>query len=381
MSKIKDLEKRRGELEAKIEGIRSAITNENRAMTAEERSMVERTELELRGITREIADEVAQEQLRRMPAPAVDANVQFRSFLKSAQPGVNYNMELRGITLAGGGNAVQGISVQDIVDTDRNEPDLFGVLGISIPTGISGNAIQWPYCGGVTVKIQNELTESTEVTPDLDKQTAVPVRLTTCVKISNQTIENSSADLLGFVKTAIRKALMKKLTFAACSTTKAASSFYGGFAETGKQTGTYTDFTYKTAGEMIGKLSKKGIPVDGTTAFVMGGDLFWELKTTPRDNGSGLMVIDENNRLLGLPVVACNDINRSEEGGVAGTGNVGLANFGYLPVVNHGNIRMSVDNSSATAANIDATIITINADFSMTVMKEFQDAFVLYSKS
>ena len=77
MSKIKDLEKRRGELEAKIEGIRSAITNENRAMTAEERSMVERTELELRGITREIADEVAQEQLRRMPAPAVDANVQF----------------------------------------------------------------------------------------------------------------------------------------------------------------------------------------------------------------------------------------------------------------------------------------------------------------
>ncbi|MCP9694330.1 hypothetical protein NM697_23585, partial [Vibrio parahaemolyticus] len=114
---------------------------------------------------------------------------------------------------AGGGNAVQGISVQDIVDTDRNEPDLFAVLGISIPTGISGNAIQWPYCGGVTVKIQNELTESTEVIPDLDKQTAVPVRLTSCVKISNQTIENSSADLLGFVKTAIRKALMKKLTF------------------------------------------------------------------------------------------------------------------------------------------------------------------------
>ncbi|MCQ6444298.1 hypothetical protein NPN20_23930, partial [Vibrio parahaemolyticus] len=78
----------------------------------------------------------------------------------------------------------------------------------------------------------------------------------------------------------------KKLTVAACSTTKAASSFYGGFAETGKQTGTYTDFTYKTAGEMIGKLSAKGIPVDRTTAFVMGGDLFWELKTTPRDNGS-----------------------------------------------------------------------------------------------
>ena len=42
---------------------------------------------------------------------------------------------------------------------------------------------------------------------------------------------------------------------------------------------------------------------------------------------------------------------------------------------------MIFDNSSATEANIDATIITINADFSMTVMKEFQDAFVLYSKS
>ena len=47
----------------------------------------------------------------------------------------------------------------------------------------------------------------------------------------------------------------------------------------------------------------------------------------------------------------------------------------------HGNIRLSIDATSAVASNTDEVYTTINADFSMTILKDGADAFVLYSKS
>jgi hypothetical protein len=45
----------------------------------------------------------------------------------------------------------------------------------------------------------------------------------------------------------------------------------------------------------------------------------------------------------------------------------------------HGNLRLSIDATSAVASNTDEVYTTINADFSMTVLKAAADAFVVYS--
>jgi len=80
-------------------------------------------------------------------------------------------------------------------------------------------------------------------------------------------------------------------------------------------------------------------------------------------------------------VVVNNAINRATEKGAISGHNIGLGNFKYLPVMQHGNIRLSIDSGSAYAASTDEVITTINADFSMTVLKAGADAFVVYSKS
>ena len=61
--------------------------------------------------------------------------------------------------------------------------------------------------------------------------------------------------------------------------------------------------------------------------------------------------------------------------------NIGLGNFKYLALMQHGNLRLSVDGASAYASNTDEVITTVNGDFSMTVLKDGADAFVLYTKS
>lgn len=394
---VQELEERRYELEQSVENIRTAIVSEKRAMSDEERNTVECCELELRSIIRKISAEVQKEKMASLPAQAMDANAELRNFIRNAKPGQSYVLPAheRGITTSGGGAAVQGLVVRDIVDVDRKDQDLFSVLGIEIPTGVSGGAIQWPYMGGISVVIADELASSTDRTPDLSKQQAIPVRLTAKVPISNQTMESNGFDLVEYIRRGMGSALRKKLNYAACSTEKAASNFYGGFANTtesgtygqsgytaGKQSGTYKTLSYSTFTEMLGKLAARSIPVDQYTAFVIGGDDFWKLKGTPRDSGSGLMVIDDDNRIAGVPVIVSNNINKTTDGSAVGaTHNIGLGNFSYLPVLNHGNIRITVDSTSATAGDTDSTIVIVNADFSMTVNKEVQDAFVLYTKS
>jgi hypothetical protein len=83
---------------------------------------------------------------------------------------------------------------------------------------------------------------------------------------------------------------------------------------------------------------------------------------------------------LGIKVVENNAINRATAKGAAEGHNIGLGNFAGLPVMQHGQIRLSIDGASAVAADTDEVIITINADFSMTVLKSLADGFVVMSK-
>jgi HK97 family phage major capsid protein len=256
-----------------------------------------------------------------------------------------------------------------------------------------GNQIQWAFAGGVEAVFANELAETTERTISLDKQVPIQQRLTVRVRISNQALENSAYDLQAYIVRQVADSIRKKVNWAMASTTKATEVFYGPFAQDaesgtygqegyvpGKQTGTYSTFSKETAAEMIGKLAARNLDTDNV-AFVMGAEDFWKLKVTPFDQGSGIMLIGNDNRLLGIPVVVNNAINRSTEKGAISGHNIGLGNFKYVPTMQHGNIRLSVDAGSAVASGTDEVITTINADFSLTILKDGADAFVLYTKS
>lgn len=369
------------------------LTDEERAAKTAER---ESLEVEYHAVERESKMLLNEKQNRSLTsAPKVDVNTQLREFIKTAKKGDSFMLPLNreAMSTADTTPYVQGITVVDLIDTERKDDDILLTAGVPMTTGVVGNKIQWAFAGGVEAVFANELAKTTERKISLDKQTPIQNRLTLRVRVSNQVLENSAFDLQGYIVTHVANALRDKINWAAASTTKATETLYGGFAQDaeqgtygtagyvpGKQTGTYTTLTKEVAAEMIGKLASRNIKLDNVV-FVMGAADFWLAKVTPLDAGSGIMLIGNDNRLLGIPVIANNAINRATQKGALEGHNIGLGNFKYLPTMQHGNIRLSIDATSALAADTDEVIVTINADFSMTVLKDGADGFVVYSKT
>ena len=376
---------------------------QTRELNDEEKANKAKLAIEYENLTREISMAIQEKQAAAAAgAPKVNLNQELREFLREAKPGAKFAIPMTRESMSygavSGGYAgtegfVQGITVADLIDTDRKDGDILLTAGVPMTTGVVGNKIQWAFAGGVEAVFANELEATTERVINLDKQTPVQQRLTLRVRISNQALENSDFDLQSYIVRHVADAIRDKINWAAASTTKATSTFYGGFAQDaesgtygqegyvpGKQTGTYTSFTKETAAEMISKIAKRNLKLKNLV-FVMGSEDFWALKVTPKDQGSGIMLIGDDNKLLGIPVIENNAINRSTQKGALSGHNIGLGNFAFLPTMQHGSIRLSVDASSAVASSTDEVITTINADFSMTVLKDGADAFVVYAKS
>ena len=376
---LEELMARQREINDTLGGIDSTL--QERELNDEEKANRANLLAEYETNKREIALLIQEKQAAAVTvAPKKDVNTELREFLRDAKPGKSFNIPMTRESMSYGsqGSAgypgtapyVQGITVVDLIETDRPDNDILLTAGVPMTTGVVGNKIQWAFAGGVEAVFANELAATTERVIDLDKQVPVQQRLTVRVRISNQALENTDFDLQGYIVKQVSDSIRRKINFAAASTTKATETFFGGFAQDaesgtygedgytpGKQTGTYENFTK------------------------MGASDFWKLKVTPFDQGSGIMLIGNDNRLLGIPVVVCNAINRATEKGAASGHNIGLGIFKYLPTMQHGNIRLSVDAGSMTAASTDEVVTTINADFSMTVLKAAADAFVVYSKT
>ncbi len=391
---LQELMARKREVCSKLDELDNNI--QTRELNDGEKTQKRQLDAELVTLNREIGLAIQERQVENLqPKKEVDINTQLREFLMSAPKGKSFNMPMKrdAMSMSDTTAYVQGITVKELINTDRKDGDILVAAGVPMTTGVRGNKIQWAFAGGVEAVFANELAATTERKIDLDKQVPVQQRLTVRVRISQQSLENSDFDLQAYITTQVADAIKQKVNWAAASTTKATDVFYGGFAQNaesgtygadgytpGKQTGTYSTFTKDTAAAMIAKLAVRNIKLDNVV-FVMGSEDFWTLKVTPKDSGSGIMLIGDDNKLLGIPVIENNAINRSTQKGAVSGHNIGLGNFKYLPVMQHGNVRLSVDASSATAASTDEIITTINADFSMTVLKDGADAFVVYFKS
>ena len=365
---VEELISRQNEINDTLGGFDNTL--QERELNAEEKASREALLAEYDRNKREIETGIQTKKNAAVTvAPKKDVNTELREFLREAKPGKSFNIPMTRESMSYGsqGSAgypgtapyVQGITVVDLIETDRPDNDILLTAGVPMTTGVVGNKIQWAFAGGVEAVV-----ESAQGVVDL--------------VLARNKLFNS------FFHFALK---------AAASTTKATETFFGGFAQDaesgtygedgytpGKQTGTYENFTKDTAAAMVAKIAKRNLDLD-TAVFVMGASDFWKLKVTPFDQGSGIMLIGNDNRLLGIPVVVCNAINRATEKGAASGHNIGLGIFKYLPTMQHGNIRLSVDAGSMTAASTDEVVTTINADFSMTVLKAAADAFVVYSKT
>ena len=125
-----------------------------------------------------------------------------------------------------------------------------------------------------------------------------------------------------------------------------------------KQTATYTKAgaTYKDVKALKAKVLKTGAQMAGF-CYVMDAEMYSTLECTPKDNGSGLFII-EGGKIDG-DVVFITDLAEYAGKIVAGC-------FAYEALNQHGEVHFIVD--PYTKAKKNVTVFTLNADFSLTYL-------------
>lgn len=126
--------------------------------------------------------------------------------------------------------------------------------------------------------------------------------------------------------------------------------------------------TYKELLAMKGLVLAKGVVNDGTACFVMSEYLKAELEGTPRDAGSGLMVV-ENGMIAGIPVFCTNEIDTDTKQ------YVGFGIWSNQLLGQFGDMRYVVDPTSL--ADEDSIKHTLNGEWAMSTVRK--EAFVIGS--
>lgn len=263
------------------------------------------------------------------------------------------------------------LSVKDVVDP-LEKGLIYGEVGIPVQTGVVGN-MQWPILGSVEAEIVGETVELTDKTLDLSKINAKAVRVGISFTVSNQAINNSDVDLVALIQNQARMGMARTLNRVAFSHENFTGDFHGPFAGAKAQVTFAGDTpTLKELLTMKGAVAGEGIQMIGF-CYVMSEAMKAKLEATSVDAGSGKMII-ENGRVAGAyPVFTTEYINYGASGSKAGVEYIAAGVFAYLPLNQHGELRMVVD--PYTQAKKDCVVITLNSDWSMTTLRK--EAFAL----
>ena len=348
---------------------------EKRELSSEENVEYQKLQSEFAKLGRELAlnaDMVT--SLKNKPNNEKSANTLLREALieakKSGKTEFVLQREINTTATIDEGGLIP-VSVKDVVDP-LEKGLIYGEVGIPVQTGVVGN-IQWPILGSVEAEIVGETVELTDKTFDLSKINAKAVRVGISFTVSNQAINNSDVDLVALIQNQARMGMARTLNRVAFSHENFTGDFHGPFAGAKAQKTFAGDTpTLKELLAMKGAVAGEGIQMIGF-CYVMSEAMKAKLEATSVDEGSGKMII-ENGRIAGAyPVFTTEYINYGANSEKAGVEYIAAGVFAYLPLNQHGELRMVVD--PYTQAKKDCVVITLNSDWSMTTLRK--EAFAL----
>lgn len=266
------------------------------------------------------------------------------------------------------------VKIQDIIQP-LEEGLIYSRVGVSLQTGLSGNYV-WPVVGSIEATLANEAVELDDSKIDITKITPVLQRIGVTIPVTSQAVTQSEGRILDIVNQQLPLSMTRVINRAMFCPEAYNTNFQGPFANTTAQAQAVTFAgavpTYAELLQMKGAVLKKGVDPVGTMAYVMDEYMKATLEATPRDKGSGLMII-ENDRIAGVPVYCTNYINYQQGGAAVAADHVGFGCWGYEVLGQFGNFRLIVDPYSR--AKEDIVQFTLNADWAMTTLRG--EAFVL----
>lgn len=244
-------------------------------------------------------------------------------------------------------------------------------VGCKMQYGLVGDWVL-PVVAGIEASIEDENAEVADTTIDITKIKPSPKRVSLAIPVSNRAIDQSNSALLEIVRTQMVMGLQRLLNKWMFQTTKITSKasdgcFVAATATPAIETAAGVNFGWKDVVALKGSVLKTGVIFDGTAAYVCSASTYAELESTPKDAGSGLMVL-ENGKINGYPVFMTEYI---------GDGVLGFGIFNYELVGQFGKMHMIVD--PYTGAKKNLVYFVLNTDFDMLTVRT--EAFAIAKKT
>jgi len=251
------------------------------------------------------------------------------------------------------------VTIQEIL-MPLEEELIYNKVGIRMPTGCRGS-YEWPVVEAVEATIADEGVEIEEKKINLSKVATVTQRIAVKVSATRESLYNSDGKLEGIIKELLPKAIASKINLILVSREKVTANcaITGPFVG---MTATEVSPTFKALNKEKAKLLAKGVSSQ-RMCWVMTEATKAELEATPKDAGSGIMVV-ENDKMCGLPIFCHSAI---------GEGYIGLGDFTFQVAGQFGDIYLIVD--PYTGAGSNSVKFTLNTDFGTAKLRP--EAFAL----
>lgn len=355
----------------------------------EQRDFTEAEKAEIEGIKREnnILD------VKIMGAKNGLVNVtsreaQFDAFLRDVMGSrvskeVSLKRDYVHVTTSTNADGMVPVTIENVIEP-LEEGLILKTVGLPLYTGLAGSYV-FPTIDAVEATVAGEAVALTDSQINFGKIVPAPKRVGVTIALSNQLINQTEGVAYNIVMDQLPKAMARTLNKCMFTTDTTMTDLFGPFkacaAATGqalsalttkalKKAATHITFagslpTYKELLAMKGLVLMKGVQPENM-AYVMDEYTKAELEATPRDAGSGKMIV-EDGKIAGVPVFCTNYINTA-----SGTF-IGFGCWANEPCQQFGDFRLVVD--PYTGAKKDVVQATLNADWAMTTLRA--EAFIL----
>lgn len=385
------MKKKVREMLGRLTEIRTRLNAIADACEAESREMNDAEKKEHEALMREASILNVRLQAEGLPAsmaPAVSREAGFDNWMKhiARERRTEEVVMAREAMVVTDAEAMVPLTISDIIGP-LEEGLILKTVGIKLQTGLAGDYVS-PVVGKIEASFADEAAALSDSEIPVSKLKPTPKRVGVTVSVSSQLINQTQGVALDVVKQQIPMAVTRTLNKVMFSPAEVNTTVQGPFAAIKKADGTgsllsaltskakkkgcsHIKFaaavpTYKELLAMKGIVLAKGVVNDGTAAYVMDEYMKATLESTPRDEGSGLMIV-EDGRIAGIPVFCTNEIDEGE------SDHIGFGIWSYELLGQFGEQRFVVD--PVSGAKNDVTILTLNGDWSMTTARA--EAFVL----
>lgn len=254
------------------------------------------------------------------------------------------------------------IRFQGILDP-LMQATVYDKIGIPLSYSNSGQFLWNLWKGGAATFIGESETAVAQKL-ELSKLTAEPKRIAVRYDLTRESLYQSGNAVEDIVRKAIAMNLAALINLVICSPTHPAgvpADIKSPF-ESAKVVKLSKAPTFKEINSMKAQLLAKGIDLSGVV-FVVSAATYTALEATPKDAGSGIMVLADG-RMCGIPVFISEDIT---------DGYIGLGDFSMQPSGFFGDITLIVDPYTRAAENEVRFIL--NTGFATKTLRS--EAFVL----